>query len=87
MTTTEKLAFSQAVVDLIGERKTYLKRRSIEGVKCIFCGGTVSGREFLLTADGPDGYVIGCVHCGAGREKLPSVNPFMFLAETRRHSN
>ncbi|MDD4003730.1 MAG: hypothetical protein PHW69_00825 [Elusimicrobiaceae bacterium] len=88
MTATEKMVFSQAVVNLISERDGYLRRRRLhEGIRCIFCGGTISGREFLLMSDGPDGYTIGCVHCGSGRERVPSVNPFMFLAESRRYAN
>ncbi len=88
MVPTHKIAFSQAVVDLIGERNEYLKRHNIsEDTSCIFCGSPISAREFMLMNDGDGEYVIGCVQCGAGRERLPSVNPFMFLNTVRRHVN
>jgi hypothetical protein len=89
MTGTEKEFLSNTVITTLRKVESdssRLGRRASETTRCVFCGGKISPSEFLLMREG-EGFVVGCMHCGAPREMFPSVNPFMFSGFVRNRAN
>lgn len=85
MTAAEKMTVSRQMAEFMTGR-TARGEFSVPGVRCLYCGGEISEKRFLLIRCA-GGYSLGCVDCGGARELVPSVNPFMFGGLARRVMN
>lgn len=84
MTAAEKITVGRQMAEFMVARST--PPGAVPGVKCLYCGGEISEKRFLLIRCA-GGYSLGCVDCGGARELVPSVNSFVFSGQARRVRN